>query len=67
MPKSIPQKIKFWCKVWMIQNLIFVIFFENIISGMQLIYILPHLPVDIIRFLKKISDFLAVSLKANKN
>ena len=51
----------------MIQNLIFVIFFENIISWMQLIYILPHLPVDIIRFLKKISDFLTGSLKANKN
>ena len=47
-------------------------FFENIISGMQLIYIRPHVPVDISiipvdRVFFKISDFLAGSLKANKN
>ena len=32
----------------MIQNLIFgIVFFENIISGIQLFYIRPYLPVDI--------------------
>ena len=51
----------------MIQNLIFVIFFENIILEMQLIYIRSHVPVDIIKVFLKISDFLARSLKVNKN
>ena len=41
-------------------------FFENIISGIQIFYICPDVPVDIIRVFL-ISDFLAESLKANKN
>ena len=50
----------------MIQNLMFVIlFFENIISGIQLFYIRPPVPVDVIRVFF-IPDFLAESLKANK-
>ena len=41
-------------------------FFEKIISSIQLFYIHPHVPMDIIRsFLT--SDFLAESLKGNKN
>ena len=35
----------------MIENLTFgILFFDDIISGMQLFYICPHVPVDIIRF-----------------
>ena len=35
----------------MIQNLIFVIpFFENIIFGLQLFYLRPHVLVDIMRY-----------------
>ena len=45
----------------MIQNLMFIIiFFENFGLG-------PHVPVDIIRVFYFIPDFLAESLKANKN
>ena len=44
----------------MIQNLIFGILFENIISGTKRFYIRPDIPVDI-------RDFLSESLKANKN
>ena len=49
------------------QNLIFGFFFsENIISGMQMFYICPHVLVDVIRVFS-ISDFLAETPKANKN
>ena len=50
----------------MIQNLVFgSLFFENIISGMQLFYICSNVPVNIRVLL--ISAFLAESLKASKN
>ena len=41
-------------------------FFENIISDIQIFYISPHVLVDIIRAFF-IPDFLAESLKADKN
>ena len=41
-------------------------FLENVISGIQKFYICPDVSVDIIS-LFLISDFLAESLKANKN
>ena len=49
----------------MIQNFIFGILF-NIITGIQLFYIHPHISVHIIRVFF-ISDFLAEILKADKN
>ena len=42
-------------------------FFKNMISGIQLFYICPEVPADIIRTFFLILDFLAESLKANKN
>ena len=52
----------------MIQNLtIWNSFFENIFSGIQCLYICPDVPVDIVGVFFLISDFLAESLKANKN
>ena len=47
----------------MIQNLIFGMLFLKIL-GLQRFYIFPDAQMDIIRV---ISDFLAESLKANKN
>ena len=47
-----------------LQNLIFgILFFKNIISGIQHFYIYPHVPVDIIRVFFLISSFLAESLR----
>ena len=53
----------------MIQYLISgIFFFENIFSDIQLSYIRPHVPVDIIWVcLFLFHDFVAESLKANKN
>ena len=52
----------------MIQSRIWNYFIENIISGIQLRYIDPHVPADIIKVcFFFISDFLEESLKANKN
>ena len=45
---------------------IYYSFFENIILGIQIFYIIPHVLVDIIRAFF-IPDFPAESLKANKN
>ena len=45
---------------------IYYSFFENIILGIQIFYISPHVLVDIIRAFF-IPDFLAESLKADKN
>ena len=42
-------------------------FIENIISGIQLFYINPHVSANIIKVFFLISDFLEESLKANKN
>ena len=50
----------------MIQNLIFRIFYENVISGIQRFYICRDVPVDISEFFL-IPDFLEESLKANLN
>ena len=64
--QSSPPENQFRTKVLMIQNLLFgfFIFFENIISGIQLFYIRSNVHV-VIRFFF-ISDFLAESLNANK-
>ena len=52
----------------MIQNLIFgILFFENITSGIQRFHISPDVPIEITRVFLLISNFLAESLKANKN
>ena len=45
---------------------IYYSFFENIILGIQIFYIGPHVLVDIIRAFF-IPEFLAETLKANKN
>ena len=45
---------------------IYYSFFENVISGIQVFYITPVVLVGIIRAFF-ILDFLAESLKANKN
>ena len=42
-------------------------FIENIISGIQLFYINPHVSANIIKVFFLISDFLEESLQANKN
>ena len=47
------------------KSLVWNSFFENIISDMQLFYICPQVPVNIIRVFL-ILAFLAESLKANK-
>ena len=58
-PKTVPQKIKLGPKFY-----IWIFFFENIISGMQLFHIRP---VDIIRDFFLISQLLAEILKTNKS
>ena len=51
----------------MVQNLIFAILFSKLLFRAQKVfYIRPHVPVDIIRVIF-IPDFLAGSLKANKD
>ena len=51
----------------MIQNLIFGILLLNTLFPADIFLIFNHFPVDIIRGFFSISDFLAESLKANKN
>ena len=47
--KAVSPKSEISTKIWIIQNLINkIFFFENIFSGIQLFYIRPHVPVDII-------------------
>ena len=45
---------------------VWISFFENTIWGVQLFYIRPDVPTDIISFFL-ISDFLAGNLNANRN
>ena len=51
----------------MIQNLIFGILLLKMLFPANNFFIFNHVPVDIIRGFFSISDFLAESLKANKN
>ena len=50
----------------MIESHIYYSLFENIILGIQIFYISAHVVADIIRTFF-IPDFLAESLKSNKN
>ena len=60
-PESSPPKNKIWTKYKDLKSHIWNSFYENIISDIRF-YIRPHV---FLFFL--ISDFLAKSLKANKN
>ena len=41
--------------------------FDNVILGIQLFYICPYFPLNIVRVFFYFFDFLAESPKANKN
>ena len=63
-PKAVPKKRNLDQNINNSKSHIWNSFYEIIVSGMQLFYMPPHIPVDIIRVFFLSSSFLAESLKA---
>ena len=55
-PKAVPKKWNLDQNINYSNSHIWNYFFENIISGIQLFYIRPHVPVEIISFFNFVSS-----------